>query len=126
MLSTPSKYALRALMWLGTKSQTEFYSVRAIARGAKVPEPYLSKLMKKLAARKIVETKKGVGGGVRLKKDKVTFFEVCKVLGDPVISEYCMLSNKKCNKGKPCHMHSVWSREQNRIHSFLKRSAVVS
>jgi len=81
MLSVSSKHALRALKYLANLDRDAYYSIDTISRAVDVPAAYLAKLMKILARKKIVISKKGVGGGISLPiKRKLSFYDVCKAL----------------------------------------------
>lgn len=121
MISVSSKHALRALKWLANEKRGEFVSIKELSRGAEVPQPYLSKLMKILAKKKLVATKKGVKGGVMLRKgSRLSFLEVCQALDDPVVNNFCLLSRNACGKNeRPCALHNEWKKERARLMRFL-------
>ena len=123
MLSSSSKYALRALKHLGT-IPGQFCSIETLSNETAVPGPYLSKIMKALAAADIVVTKKGLNGGVMLPPENgsLSFMDVCIALDDPVVRDTCFLSKKKCGGPNPCAMHEEWSKLKGRIHTFLTRN----
>ena len=128
MLSMTSKYALQALLVLTKRNDGEFVQVSALSKESEVPGPYLAKIIKTLAARHIVETKRGLSGGVRLHPEarSTTFFDVCQALNDPIAADSCLLSKKKCNAGAPCPMHEQWSVLRAQIVKFLHESKITS
>ena len=121
MLATTTKYALRALLYLAGHGQGEFIQIKNLSEQAGVPGPYLAKIIKTLAAKDLVETKKGYAGGVRLELDpgSITFLDVCRALDDPIVSEACLISKSKCRNIAPCAIHEKWGPLRDRIHSFL-------
>ncbi len=128
MLSASSKYALRALLCLAKyqdNSET-FMRVDVLSEEAGVPAPYLSKIIKILARKDIVETRRGLTGGVRLgaNKKKITFFDICEALDEPIINEECLLSKKACNANAPCPLHHEWKKNREGIYKFLKRAKI--
>ena len=121
MLSLPTKHVLKALLALGEHERGEYTSVSELSRAADLPSSYLSKLIKQLSEAEIVLTRKGPKGGVALPRRKISFFEVCEALEDPVVFDSCLLSRKACSKDSPCPLHPEWSKERKRIQGFLRR-----
>lgn len=123
MLAISTKYALKVLQQLAT-TPDEFVSIDSLSKESDVPGPYLSKIMKALADREVVVTKKGFNGGVMLprKNVKLSFYDICEALDDPVVQDRCFLSKKKCGGDSPCALHAEWSVMKKKIHAFLTRS----
>ncbi len=63
LYSSASKYAVRALAYMTSKADQTVFTVEEIAKGAAVPKPYLSKILKQLVTGKILKSNKGPGGG---------------------------------------------------------------
>lgn len=124
MLASSSKYAIRALICLSDIPGGDFVPVPKLADLSGVPDSFLSKLIKPIADRGLVLTKKGPGGGVRLGTKPVSFYQICEVLADPIVVETCFLSSDRCNAQRPCPFHTTWSRERDRIISYLKRNKI--
>lgn len=127
MLSLSSKYALRALMCLARDRKQDFTPVDMLSKKADVPGPYLSKLVKTLAQKKLVQTRRGLTGGVRLspKIKSLSFYDVCVALEDPVVNQSCVLSRKLCGGRTPCALHREWAKTRERILRFLKNARII-
>jgi len=65
MFSNTVEYALRAVVYLAYEAP-EARTTAQIAEATKVPKDYLSKILQGLAKKEIVQTQRGVGGGVSL------------------------------------------------------------
>jgi Rrf2 family protein len=126
MLALGTKYAISALLELAKRSDGGFTQVQALSESADVPGPYLSKIMQTLVSKNIVESKKGITGGVRLIKgnSRITFFDVCAALDDPVVATTCLLSKEGCNKNDPCPIHNSWKRIKGDIIEFLSNTYI--
>lgn len=77
MISSTATYALRAVVYLA--NQPDRYTNRAeISDATSIPHEYLLKVLNQLDAAEIVESRRGPGGGYRLRKsaDEVTSLEV--------------------------------------------------
>lgn len=126
MISLTTKYAIRALDYLARDTSGEFLSVKKLAEETGVAAPYLSKVMKSLAVNDLIESKKGLKGGVRLKQQgpALTLFEVANCLDDPVARESCFLSRQECRVNNTCQFHSRWSGLRSQILNFLHETVI--
>ncbi len=77
MFSQTVEYALRAVIHLAHEAPAARTTAQ-IAEATRVPKDYLSKILQGLAKKRIVETQRGVGGGISLAKtpEEVTILDV--------------------------------------------------
>lgn len=122
MLSATTKYALKTLSYLKFQDQQEFVSVDELAKELAVPRQYLAKVMKLLANKGFVQSRKGPNGGVRLppgKRPKKTLWDLCKALDDPAANELCFLERKGCDAKHSCIFHKRWDKLRSQIRQFF-------
>ncbi len=124
MLAAATKYAIKALQYLATQDTEIFVQVKTLSQESEVPGPYLAKIIKTLAAREIVETRRGLAGGVRLARraKDCSYYDICVALDDPVVMEQCILSRTKCNAQQPCSRHREWRAAKETLTAFLKNA----
>ena len=81
MFSQTVEYALRAMIYLADQSPKRV-STEEIARATRVPKPYLSKVIQGLSRAGLLESKRGVGGGVSLvdSPEKITILHVVEAV----------------------------------------------
>lgn len=110
LYSSASKYAVRALAYMTAKSDQIVFTVEEIAKGANVPKPYLSKILKQLVTGKILKSNKGPGGGYQFARpaSEISLYDI-KVTIDG-ITEFveCALGLDSCNDEAPCPAHFIW------------------
>lgn len=84
MISLAVEYSLRAMVMLANAGE-EPLTVQKIAAIAKIPAPYLSKLMQGLARAELVRSRRGVGGGFTLGRaaKKITVWDIVQAV-DPI------------------------------------------
>lgn len=84
MFSQTAEYALRAISRLA-EHHPEPLTTKKIAEASLVPQPYLVKVLQALGRAGIVETRRGIGGGVALAKplEDVTILDVINAV-DPI------------------------------------------
>ena len=128
MLCQQSKYALRAVMYLKQQPEQSLVRVEDIAREANLPAPYLSKILKALARGKIIVSRRGKNGGVRLNRARgeISFFDICSSVEDPIVRSECVLFKQPCDKNAPCPFHSNWASTKENFLSFLENTRLDS
>ena len=126
MLSQQSKYALRAVLFLNEQPESKFLRVEEIAEKTDMPAPYLAKILKSLAQRKIILSRRGKNGGVRLNREnkKISFMDICESVEDPIVQSECVLFKKPCNQLSPCAFHRNWSVTKSQLLEFLCETQV--
>ncbi|MEQ8791484.1 MAG: Rrf2 family transcriptional regulator [Pirellulaceae bacterium] len=84
MFSQTAEYALRAISLLAEHHPTPLKTSQ-IAEATRVPHPYLVKVLQSLSRAGIVQTRRGVGGGVSMARelDEVTMLDVINAV-DPI------------------------------------------
>ncbi len=82
MLSQTCEYALRAVTCLA-HHPGEFVTASDLADATSVPSDYLSKVLQQLAAAKVVQGRRGVGGGYRLAREpaEITLLDIVDAMG---------------------------------------------
>ncbi len=110
LYSSASKYAVRALAYMATEEDQETFTVEQIARGANVPKPYLSKVLKQLVSGKILKSNKGPGGGYRFAKDvhDISLYDIKIAIDGMTEFVECSLGLDSCNDAAPCPAHFIW------------------
>ncbi len=125
MLSQSVGYAAVALGIIATTRDKPML-VKDIAIAGDIPTPFLAKLIHILGRKGFVETQRGIGGGVLLKKspDDISLYDLCSCFDDPVLVERCMLGNAECSEERACPCHKFWKAQRDKEIAFLKRTTV--
>lgn len=125
MLSQGTGYAASALAFVAAAGGRPVL-VREMAEAADVPAPYLSKLIHALARRGLVQTQRGIGGGVTLSRPaaEITLHDLCEALADPVLHARCLLGTAECSDERACPAHAFWTAQRSRVHKFLRETTV--
>jgi len=92
VLSNKSKYGLKALLILAREAGRGPVLVADLARREALPKKFLEAILLELKRRRIVESRKGKGGGYFLNRrpDDVTFGEVIRALEGPLAAVPCV------------------------------------
>ncbi len=127
MLTVTTEYALRALSELSRSPRGTAVLGRDLAKSARVPAKYLSKIMLSLRNAGIVGTTRGLGGGYRLLRspDAVHLFDIVKIFEGAGNKPTCLFdSTRKCNDQHPCGAHPLYHDVQIAYHKFLRETTL--
>lgn len=118
MLSTSSKNAIRAVLYLTINSGEENkISPKEIAKEIKVPAPFLAKILQELSRHNIISSTKGRNGGFYLtednKKNQVLSIIECTDGLDKLTG--CFLGTPSCSESNPCAIHHVIAPLKNNL-----------
>jgi len=102
LLSNKSKYGLKALLLLARESGRGPVLVAELAEREAMPKKFLEAILLELKRRRIVESRKGRGGGYFLQRrpDDITFGEVIRALDGPLAAVPCVSQTayRPCNE----------------------------
>jgi len=125
MLSTASKYALRALTELARWKKGDAMRGQELAECTAIPPQYLAKIMTTLRNGGFVATTRGSGGGYRLAKsaNAIALIEVMELFDGPSARPECFLGlNDKCDPASPCSAHASWGALRAMYIGFLEHT----
>lgn len=125
MLSQAVGYAATALGFVGAAGGKPVL-VKDIAAACDIPGPYLAKIIHTLSRMGLVVTQRGIGGGVTLARpaDEITLYDLCQVMGDPIVQKRCMLGTAECSDDRACPAHRFWGPHRAKQIAFLKQMTV--
>jgi Rrf2 family iron-sulfur cluster assembly transcriptional regulator len=126
MLSGTSQHALRALSRLA-ENQHGHVLGRELAREARVPPQYLSKIMLMLRNAGLVDTARGVKGGYRLLRpaQQIRLREIVEIFEGPLDRPNCLLGVRPdCSDANPCPAHPSWKKLREAYTQFLEGTTI--
>lgn len=125
MLGQAAGYATSALGYLATAAGKPLL-VKEIAQACDIPAPYLAKIINTLRHVGLVETQRGVGGGVTLARNPsdVSLYDIAELLADPICNKRCMLGVAECSDQRACPAHRFWTEQRGTVIEFLKKTSI--
>lgn len=126
LLSNPCMYGLRASVYLASKNEENYISIKKISGQLDISTHFLTKVLQHLTAANLLESLKGPNGGVRLKKpaDKISPLDVVLAIDGEKIFTECVLGLPGCGHEKPCPMHNEWADLRSNIKKMLEESSL--
>ncbi|NER14698.1 Rrf2 family transcriptional regulator [Leptobacterium flavescens] len=108
MLSSASKYAINAVLYLAVESsEDKKIGAKEVAEAIGVPTPFLAKLLQNLAKKNVISSLKGPKGGFFLSEENKSLKLISVVEHIDGLSKFeeCVLGLKNCSNDKPCPIH---------------------
>lgn len=123
-LSRRADYGMRVILDLAALAEGERTSSREIARRQIIPLPFLSKIIAQLAVAGLVETQRGVQGGIRLARpaSEISMKDVFEALEGPIVLNRCLIRPEECPLHVLCAVHDVWEDIQIQINTILSET----
>ncbi len=121
-LSRPAEYALRAMTYLARLETTRRVRTRDLAEAVNVPAPFLSKIMRRLAAAGILDAQKGHHGGFLLARPpvEISFIDILRAVDFEPAVDHCLFGWSNCDAQNPCPLHPEWSILKEQIEQWAK------
>ena len=122
-ISRKVDYALRAMIYLTTRSDQRPCSVAEIAAREGIPKKFLEKIIQDLIRHGVVRSTRGAQGGYTLARDPevVTFKNIIEAIEGPVSVNVCVgdggdsHDSHECAFQPHCGMLWVWQEAQKRV-----------
>ena len=110
MITTKSRYALRAMVELASRYGTEPMAVEDLADDETLSPKYLAFVMGLLKTAGFVIGRRGPGGGYTLAKDpsKITVLDIVEALDGSGLGVPCIDTPGVCNRESRCETKAVW------------------
>ena len=127
-LSVRGEYALRALLVLGLDylEDDSVVRIQEISKRQNIPKRFLEQILNDLKSAGIVESKRGVAGGYRLKvpPERVTLAEVIRYIEGPLAPVSCVSARYyercSCPDEEKCGIRSVMKEVRDAIVKILE------
>lgn len=125
-LSVRGEYALRALVVLGLNYDQPVVRIQTISRLQNIPKRFLEQILNELKSAGIVESRRGVAGGYRLRlhPEQVTLAEVIRYIEGPLAPVSCVserfYERCSCPDENKCGIRSVMKEVRDAIVKILE------
>ena len=111
LISTKGRYALRVMIDLAEHRSGEFISLKEIAQRQGISEQYLGSIIRTLVKAKVVESRRGKGGGHRLTKnpEQYTVGSILRLTEESLAPVACLENDAApCERVGECRTLPLW------------------
>ncbi len=115
---------MRIILDLAALAEGERTSSRELAGRQMIPLPFLSKIIAQLAAAGLVNTQRGMQGGVRLAHpaNQISMKDALEALEGPLVLNRCLVHPQECPLQRSCAVHDVWQDIQTQVSMTLSET----
>ena len=130
MLSKKSQYALKALSYLVEKQNEGPILISEIAEKKKIPLKFLENILLELKKAKILDSKKGKGGGYFFSKNPqdISLARIIRLVNGPIAMLPCVSLNfyEKCTNCTEdhCSLHDVLIEVRDATLAILEKKSL--
>jgi Rrf2 family protein len=126
MIGKTGVHAIRALTQLTGLPAGQSMGAAQIAEQIDAPPNYLSKLLRILARRGVLESHKGPGGGFRLARAaaEIRLLDVVEPIEPVTRWNGCILRQKGCSEEDPCAIHDRWKQLRDGYLAMLSETTI--
>lgn len=133
MLSKKSKYGLKALLTLAKETGQQPVLVADLAAREALPKKFLETILLELKRHRIVDSRKGRGGGyfLRRRPTEITFGEVIRALDGPLaavpcVSQTAYMPCAECLDEQTCGVRFAMKEVRDATAKILERTTLAS
>jgi len=124
MISTKSKYGIRALLYMGIKGEKVKVSIKEIAEDEKISGRYLEQIFSVLKQGSIVKSVKGASGGYIFAKElnKISIKELIELFEKDV---YCEIDQESEIGSLEYSLNEIlWKEYNSKLSSFFESTTL--
>jgi Rrf2 family protein len=133
VLSKKSKYGLKALLTLAKETGQQPVLVADLAAREALPKKFLETILLELKRHRIVDSRKGRGGGyfLRRRPTEITFGEVIRALDGPLaavpcVSQTAYMPCAECLDEQTCGVRFAMKEVRDATAKILERTTLAS
>jgi len=126
LLSKSCVYGLRAAIYLASKNEESYISIRDMSADLGISFHFLTKILQQLTSDKLMESYKGPKGGIKLttKGRAATMLDMVIAIDGPELLTQCALGLPGCGHEKPCPIHEKWIETRTSIEGMLNQTSL--
>ena len=126
LLSQGAQYTISAIIALAREPMGKAVSAGDLARPLNCPAAYLSQTLARLVPHKIIDTRRGLNGGVYLlkKPEDIKLIDIVNAIDGNDFFEKCFLGIPGCGHIEPCPFHDTWATMRTEIQMWLQETTI--
>ncbi len=120
-LTMTGEYAIRTMVHLASLTPGTIAQISDISKKWTIPEKFLRKIVARLCKARLVQSHRGVHGGVSLARpaEQITMLEIVEEIEGPMSLNRCLIEPEFCSRTDVCFVHDAWSEAQQRLKELL-------
>lgn len=125
LITRETDYAIRCTIYLA-RDKDSIASVTEIAKAMHIPKSFLAKIVQRLVRSGIIESIRGVKGGLRLAKKptEISLLAIMEAIQGPAGINICAIESRLCRMSSTCAVHPVWVEIRKEVEKRLERETI--
>ncbi len=125
-ITRQSEYAVRTMLELASRPRGELLSVKVISERQGIPVEFLKKTVQLLALAGMLNTRRGVQGGIMLAQapEDINIADIIKAIEGPIAFNICLEPGYICPNRDTCPVSPVLARAQAAFLQELRRESL--
>lgn len=127
LLPQTAEYALRAMAHLAMVERKIPYPATSLSKETGIPVHYLSKILRRMVSAKLLEARKGPGGGFVLARPlgKIRFIDILNAVDYEPDPDSCAFGWGDCDTSNACPLHASWSKLKEEFHRWARKNTLL-
>ena len=125
-LTLTGEYAIRAMIHLASGNDGSIYQIAEISSANKIPEKFLRKIIPQLSSSGLINSQRGIGGGIKLGKPaiNITPLEIIEAVEGKMALNKCLIDKAFCSDERWCTVHTLWCDAQKKLKVILASKSI--
>ncbi len=121
MVQKETGLCVKLLVALGDRNSPQWLPVTELLDEVGLSRSHANKLVRRLTELGYLETRRGVGGGLRLAENArtATVRQLATDLNEDLVDDTCFLDGRKCKTTRSCPVHATWLEQRKAIAAML-------
>jgi Rrf2 family protein len=109
-ITRAADYAVRVMVHLASLPPGSSVKKSALVELSEAPKSFLSKVLQRMVANRLISSRRGGGGGFELAAppDQVSVLTVVEAIDGPIHLNLCVPGASGCDRSLACAVHPVW------------------
>jgi len=125
-LTLTGEYAIRAMIHLASGKDDSIFRISEISNTNSIPEKFLRKIIPQLSNAGLINSQRGIGGGIKLGKSAsaITPLEIIEAVEGEMALNKCLIDKAFCSNERWCTVHTLWCEAQNNLRTILSSKSI--
>ena len=125
-LTLTGEYAIRTMIHLASGKDDPVFRISEISSENKIPEKFLRKIIPQLCNAGLIQSQRGIGGGIKLGKSafEITPLEIIEAVEGEMALNKCLIDKAFCSDDRWCTVHTLWCDAQKKLRLILSSKSI--
>jgi Rrf2 family protein len=125
-ITNAAEYAIRAILHMGQNPNKVYTVKELLLEITDIPSKFLSKILQRLAQKKILSSTRGIKGGFKISKplNEITLYDIVETIDGPIALNKCLIDGFDCRRKQLCPVHIIWEETQEELKKVLSKKTI--